>query len=450
MPSTQVMQLLFRLGQPSLLQKLHTLPESTCQALEKNLLTYDVETLEQQLQALSSSNQAAPTFRPLKQYVTEPKNTKIGQELLQEGRVGTIIVSGGQASRFGKKGAKGVYPLSLIKQKSLLQLHIEKAIACGKAYSHTPYVAIMTSEATHDEIKSFLNDNNYFGLDKTHIDLFSQSSLPLCTLHGEFIVNDEGQLLTGPDGNGACFWHFKQSGLLAKWERHGVEHVSLVLVDNPLVDPFSVAMLSVHLQNKAEVTAQAILREDPDEPVGIFVEKESGIAVVEYSEMGFNELYAVDNKGILQYPLANISSFICSLAFIKHLVSQRQTCLPLHKATKNSTSEQLQFLKQNVPFELLKLEYFIFDILDFTSKAQIFVDDRANCFCPLKTAANITDVQQALLARDHKQYERISGTKVDKDRLFELSMQFYYPTPKFLSKWKNIPLPDNAYIEDPS
>ena len=447
MATIALKQLLFRLGQTGLLTSVDSLSEQAQDNLEKNLLSVHLETLEKQVSLAKNDSYNAPQIAPLKTYITKTDSPHIGQKLLQEGKVGTIILAGGQGSRFGHNTAKALFPISLIKQKSLLQLFLEKSAACGKSFNKTPHVAIMTSSATHDQITTHIQDNHYFGLPEDHVDLFQQASLPLLDTDGNLLISENGALLTGPDGNGGLFWHFRKSGLLDKWKKCGIEYISIVLIDNPLLDPFPIEMLSEHVKNSADITAGAIMREDPEEQVGVFVLQDNKVRVVEYSEITTAEAESVDQKGNLLYSLANISYFIFSMSFIAKLEEN----LPLHKATKKATSDQLEFLSKKDPFQLFKFEYFIFDLLQYSGKSQVFLLDRTECFAPLKNASgkdSVTSVQKALLERDRKQYEKITGIPVTHDRLFELSMNFYYPTSKFIEAWHKKPLPNCAYIEE--
>lgn len=448
MTSIRLKQLLFRLGQTGILSSVDALAESASVTLENTLLASDLNIIEQEVGLAKSERFHFTEHSPLKTYLTGTKEPHIGQNLLKQGKVGAIILAGGQGSRFGHKSPKGLYPLSLIKQKGLLQLFLEKSAACGRAYANMPHVAIMTSESTHDETQAYIQNGSYFGLPQAHVDLFKQPSLPLLNTQGDLVINDQGQLLTGPDGNGALFSHFAQSGILEKWKKQGIQYISVVLVDNALLDPFPIEMLSEHVKHGVQITAGAIMRDDPEEQVGVFVLRENKVGVVEYSEMTTTDAESVDQKGNLIYSLANLSYFVFSTSFVEAALSAK---LPLHKASKKATDDQLAFLQRKEPLQLYKFEYFIFDLLEHAAKTQVFLFDRPECFAPLKNGSgreSIASVQKALLERDRRQYERITGVPAPKDRLFELSMGFYYPSPALMQAWKGKPLPNSAYIED--
>mgnify|MGYP001626781382 CR=1 FL=1 len=49
-----------------------------------------------------------------------------GNKLIREGKVGTVILAGGQGSRLGFNGPKGKYNIGLPSQKSLFQILTER------------------------------------------------------------------------------------------------------------------------------------------------------------------------------------------------------------------------------------------------------------------------------------------------------------------------------------
>jgi len=63
----------------------------------------------------------------LSQREKEDKDTlPIGTEALQKGQVAAFLVAGGQGSRLGFDGPKGMYRVTPVIKKSLFQLHAEK------------------------------------------------------------------------------------------------------------------------------------------------------------------------------------------------------------------------------------------------------------------------------------------------------------------------------------
>ena len=361
-----------------------------------------------------------------------------GRQALEGGKVGCIVLAGGVGSRFGLEKPKGTFAISAVKHKSLFELIVDRVKAAGASFGTRPPLAIMTSEATHKETVDFFTTHAFFGLKE--IFFFQQESLPQ--------INDNGEHMptTAPDGNGKMFWNLQRSGTLTEWRKRGIEYVSTVVIDNPLADPFDTRLIGFHVQEKNEATCVGILREDPEEKLGVFQEKESHLVVTEYSEIQENEKRARTDEGAFVHPIGNISFFVFNLSFIERLAAQPCT-LPLHKTCKKITPQQQKELGITEPISLWKCEYFLFDVLAFTTQASILVMPRSDCFSPLKSAEDFPRVQQALVERDKKIFHKITGTHIPQTSIVELSPQFLYPTTLLEREWKGKHLPKELYIE---
>ncbi|MFQ5729518.1 MAG: hypothetical protein ACE5GN_04065, partial [Waddliaceae bacterium] len=124
-----------------------------------------------------------------------------------------------------------------------------------------------------------------------------------------------------------------------------------------------------------------------------------------------------------------------------------KSSLPLHLAHKavDYLSPEGKTLRAEEP-NAWKFEEFIFDTLPLALKVNALLYPRKTCFSPLKNAESLVTVQAALQDRDRQVYQDLSGLETPA-RPFELSQEFYYPTPEVLDKWKGRPLPENDYIE---
>ncbi|MCE5293545.1 MAG: UTP--glucose-1-phosphate uridylyltransferase [Chlamydiales bacterium] len=317
-------------------------------------------------------------YTPLHSYSTPKPATYIeGQALVKKGKVAAIILAGGHGSRLGYDAPKGCFPL--IGDKSLYSFFADKVRVASAQYGHKLLLAIMTSDATHEQTLQHFEDHAYFGLDSDQVCFFQQQNLPLQDESGTICD------LTAPDGNGALFWHMAKSGLLNTWDKQGVEYFTVCTVDNVLVDLFQPDLIGLHAQKGNDITVVGITRNTPQEQVGVLVEKDNKLAVVEYSEMHDSERLATNQNGSLKYPLANISYFCMSMDFAKKMVQLDKSVLPIHKAKKKVQSSYFY-----------KSEYFIFDLLAFCHKAEVLLLPRTQYFAPLKSSADIPLVQAAL------------------------------------------------------
>src|SRR5580700_3282684 len=85
-----------------------------------------------------------------------------GDELLRAGKVGAILVAGGQGTRLGFDKPKGMYPIGELSRAPLFQILAQQLLARSRrAAAPIPYF-IMTSDATHHETVAFFREHNNF------------------------------------------------------------------------------------------------------------------------------------------------------------------------------------------------------------------------------------------------------------------------------------------------
>lgn len=366
-----------------------------------------------------------------------------GRKAISRGEAGCVIIAGGQATRLKSDGPKGAVPVSVIRNKSLFQLFAEKTIAAGKDLP----LAFMVSEANAVATEAFFAAHNLFGLKPEQLSFFIQNNLPLQDEHGQPFYIRPGELAMGPDGNGSFFECFSTCGLWEEWHRKGVRYVSVALVDNPLADPFDAEMIGYQEESGAEVVVKCVERIDPEEKVGVIVQKNEHIEVVEYGEFPQEENCALDADGRLKHRLANISAFSFSMPFLKAMAA---VDLPLHRAHKISPYLDLQgnTLTPTTP-NAWKLEKFIFDVLPLAQKVGLILYPREECFAPLKNATgnhSLETVRAALWRRDRQLIEQLTGLPAPEAPI-ELSQEFYYPDDEMRQFWKGKAVSAGVYVE---
>ncbi len=372
-----------------------------------------------------------------------------GKQLIADGKVGCLLVAGGQGSRLGYDHPKGMFPVSVIKHKSLFQLFAEKTLAASKQAQRPLPLAIMTSLLNDGETKQFFRKHRYFGLQPSQVFFFSQDVLPLLDTKGNLFLETPDRFAEAPNGNGGALKQFVDSGIWDQWQKLGIEQIVFVLVDNPLADPFDAELVGFHAKQKVDITIKCTKKEHPEEKVGLIVKQAGKIKVKEYTELSEEEQKARLPNGDLKHACANLSLFCFSMPFIKQIATGNSSQWPLHKAFKavKYLDDNQKTVKAEKPMAW-KFEYFIFDALLFTQKVAALMYPRQECFSPLKnkTGANsLATVQSALQYVDRLTYEKISGT-IPPHKPFELSQEFYYPSPQLLKKWQGRPLPEEPYI----
>lgn len=396
-----------------------------------------------------SSSKTTSVIQPFTNYRISgnPKAIEEGKKIISEGQLGCLILAGGQGSRLRFEGPKGLFPVTVIQQKTLFQLFAEKIQAARMLYQQNIPLAIMTSLDHLKLIHNYFIDHQYFGLEPESVSFFAQSSLPLLDAEGNLFLEEPHKIAEGPDGNGSVFQCFHASGIYKKWQDQGIRYINSVLIDNPLADPVDANLIGYHKLQKATVTAKCVLRENPQEKVGVLVEANHRVHVEEYSELPEQERLAVDATGKLKHRCANLSLFCFNLDFFSEM-GRKSNDLPLHLAHKAIRYLTPSGTTTSSTPNAWKFEKFIFDVLPFAQQVNALLYPRENSFAPLKNFSgndSISTVQEALQKQDRKIFQEITGTDVSQNT-FELSQEFHYPTPKLLAKWKGNPLPPAKYI----
>jgi len=448
----QVENKIASIEQQHLLEGWYALSEEQQGYFLRDIKSLDVEAVRTQRRLLREHSQPKPgSFEPFTNYERSGNfdDKKMGQELIAKGKVGCLIVAGGQGTRLGYDGPKGSYPISSIKHKSLFQIFCEKTLAAGKQLGVKLSLAIMTSNANDSQTKSFFEENKFFGLDPDQVSFFVQNDLPFLDQKGDLFFESPGVIAKGPDGNGSTLKSFVDSWVWEKWKRRGIDYMNFIMVDNPLADPFDAELVGYHHRQRSDVTIKCIERTDPLESVGVIVKRGESVRVVEYTEFSESEKKAVGSDGALKYPCANISIFCINMDFIHKVAVESYDLMPYHFAFKavEYLNREGKTVMSDRPIAW-KFEKFIFDFLPLAKKVDALLYPRESVFAPLKNregASSPSTVRDFLVLKDKSVMESITGQKAP-EGIIEIDQQFYYPTAELIEKWKGRAIPKDSYV----
>ncbi|MBN2039045.1 MAG: UDPGP type 1 family protein [Spirochaetes bacterium] len=366
---------------------------------KENLLNElaDVDfSLMNQLYEQSSNETESPDYSPCHHIALPSSESEIkkvsdarelGREYIKKGKTAALLVAGGQGTRLGFDGPKGMYPVGPVSGKSLFQIHAEKILKSSKKYNVTIPWLIMTSKSNHKDTVNYFSENNNFGIRKNDIHFFTQAMIPSLDSNGKLVLVTKCKLFMNPDGHGGTLTALSASGLLRELKKRGIETISYFQVDNPLVNIIDPVFIGFHIQNESDVSSKAVMKTGPDEKVGVFVEFEnSRTGIIEYSDMSDDRKKAVDDNGNLLFGMGNIAVHLLKTEYIEAITSGGSISLPYHTAHK-----KIKALKSNSIQETegLKFEKFIFDALSFTEKNTILETVRKEEFAPVKNAEGV-------------------------------------------------------------
>ncbi|HTP57459.1 MAG TPA: UTP--glucose-1-phosphate uridylyltransferase, partial [Spirochaetia bacterium] len=199
MTENQIREKCMQRGQEHLFQAWDARPEEMKRRLLADLASLDfakLAELQARLRTTVSESMGgdlvpAPHI-PLSASGVDTDARNLGEDLIRRGKTGVITVAGGQGSRLGFDGPKGMFPISPIRKKTLFALHAEKLLAARRWYGAQIPWLIMTSPANRADTEDYFRAEGWFGLGAGSVIFFSQGTFPT--------LSPDGRLLMAPDG----------------------------------------------------------------------------------------------------------------------------------------------------------------------------------------------------------------------------------------------------------
>lgn len=304
----------------------------------------------------------------------------LGEALISQGKVAALLLAAGMGSRLsnGRGGSKGM--LELTQGRSLFELFAEKVLKASRRYGRDLLLAIMTSPLNHNSTVDFFKSRQFFGLKPSQVSFFAQEMLPLFDEAGKLVFSERGRLAVGPAGNGAFYRAFLAE--IASLRSRGVEILEVFPIDNPLASPFDPEFIGLHRSGQNEVTFKSVRGKEAHEKVGVIVERDGQLAVVEYSDRGAST--AASKTAI------NLGLYALELDFIERAADYK---LPLHAVQKACQ------IYNGSGFEtrkLFKCEHYLFDAFSWALCSDLLLYPRDQIFAPLKTLEDIEHVKRVL------------------------------------------------------
>ncbi|TWT77726.1 putative uridylyltransferase [Posidoniimonas polymericola] len=358
--------------------------------------------------------------------VTPDQAQQRGRQALDAGEVGVLLVAGGQGSRLGFDHPKGMYPIGPISDATLLQIHLEKAVALAKRHGVSVPVYLMTSPVTHDEQVAFLKEHDNFGLADDDLVVFCQGTMPAIDAQtGKLLMAAKDSLFLSPDGHGGTVAALAKSGAIDHMNRRGVKHLFYLQVDNPIVPIGDAELIGYHLLAESELTSMAVAKETPGEKLGNFAMIDDRMTIIEYSDMPDDVAELADASGGLKFWAGSIAVHVFGVAFLERMLGMKDS-LPLHIAHKkvphvDASGELVEPTENNA----LKLEKFIFDLLPKANNPIVVEYAEDEVFAPLKNAPgapkDTEEYVQRFMMAQHRGWLAAAGVDVPADAPVEIS-----------------------------
>ena len=323
---------------------------------------------------------------------------KRGISIIRHNLVAAFTVAGGQGTRLGFEGPKGMFPISPVRNKPLFQLFAEAIRGTNRRYGSDLAWYIMTSPPNDAPTRAFFEQHGYFGLSPDKVHLFPQALMPAFSPDGKILLDQRHRIAFSPDGHGGSLLALRRSGALAQMADAGIEYVSYFQVDNPLVKVIDPLFIGLHALTRSQMSSKAVPKADDLERVGNFVVGDGKTMVIEYSDLPEGLARARDDAGRRRFDAGSIAVHVLSRRFVEGLTADADAfALPWHRAVKKVpfVDQQGRRIEPDTP-NAVKLEAFIFDAIPLAQKPLILQTTRAEEFSPVK---NTTGVDSAATAR---------------------------------------------------
>jgi UDP-N-acetylglucosamine/UDP-N-acetylgalactosamine diphosphorylase len=347
-----------------------------------------------------------------------------GEEALAAGQVAAFVVAGGQGTRLGFEGPKGVFPIGPCSDRSLFQIHAEKILALGRRYGRVIPWYLMTSQVNHRETVAFFEAHGFFGLDPDDVMFFQQGLVPSVDEDGKLLLEAPGRLALSPNGHGGSLLALVDSGAMDDMQRRGIDTISYFQVDNPLVTICDPTFLGHHLAAGAQMSSKVLEKAGPDEKVGVICLRDGRTALVEYSDLDDEHRYATDHTGRLVFWTGSPAIHMIDAGFARRMGSD--FCLPYHLAHKKIAhlDARGEVISPEAP-NGFRFETFVFDALPHCDSTVTMEVTREEEFAPVKNASGVDSPRtcRRLMSEQYARWMYAVGIKVPRDAEGRLTAQ---------------------------
>ena len=358
---------------------------------------------------ISPENCMPPTAVTLSGGEDSPADTaharKIGEGLLRDNRVAALTVAGGQGTRLGFAGPKGMFQITPVKQKTLFAHFAESIGATNRRYECSVLWLIMTSPDNHSATVDYFREHDFLGVPENRVKFFQQGVMPAISEDGRVLLADRHRIAFSPDGHGGTLRALHRSGLLDELQTQHCSYVSYFQVDNPLILPLDPVFIGLVHKGQSQVGSKVVRKAGDTEKVGVFVDVAGTTRVVEYAVLTDEMARGRNSDGTRKFDFANIAAHVLDIAFIRELVTGGSRAgMPwylAHKKVPHLDPNTGRLVESDAP-DAYKAEQFIFDSIPLARNPLQYEVERREEFGPVKNADGEDSPQTARAAMSAK------------------------------------------------
>jgi UDP-N-acetylglucosamine/UDP-N-acetylgalactosamine diphosphorylase len=323
----------------------------------------------------------------------EDEFRRAGLEAIREGKIGAILLAGGQGTRLGFDRAKGMYNIGVTKTLYIFEQLIKNLMAVKEEAGAWIPLYIMTSDKNDEQTRAFFAEHEYFGYEPSYVSFFVQEMVPAVDFDGNILMESEESLAMSPNGNGGWFQSITRAGLDKDIRARGVEWLNVFSVDNVLQRIADPVFVGATLLSGCVCGSKVVQKADPDERIGALCLENGKPSIVEYYELTGEMAHARNENGSLLYGFGVTLNYLFSINKLHEIVG---TSLPVHRVEKKVPymDEQGQIIRPEEP-NAYKFEQLIVDMIYLMDDCLPFEVEREKEFAPVKNATGVDSVDTA-------------------------------------------------------
>lgn len=318
---------------------------------------------------------------------------KKGLEAIHAGKVGAVLLAGGQGTRLGLDKPKGMLNVGVNKELYLFEQLVNNLLDVVKQAEAWVPLFIMTSEKNNEDTVNFFKEHDYFGYKAEYVYFFIQEMAPSVSYDGKVYMEEKYKLSTSPNGNGGWFSSLAKAGLLDKIKELGVEWLNAFSVDNVLQKIADPVFVGATLDAGCVCGSKVVAKANPNEKVGVLCLEDGRPSIVEYYEMTDEIINSRDADGKLLYNYGVILNYIFKVDKLARIMDEN---MPVHVVEK-----KIPYIDENaVPVKPTepngyKFETLILDMIHMMDNCLSFEVDRSKEFAPIKNRTGVDSLESA-------------------------------------------------------
>ncbi|MGN0823318.1 MAG: UTP--glucose-1-phosphate uridylyltransferase [Candidatus Gallimonas sp.] len=330
----------------------------------------------------------------------EAEFLSVGKAAIGAGKVGAVLLAGGQGTRLGSDAPKGTFNVGITRTVSIFERLMCNLKESNSVCDATVPLYIMTSEKNDRETRAFFEQNAYFGYPASEVKFFVQETAPCVGTDGKILLEEKGKIASSPNGNGGWYASLLQAGLGEDLDKRGVEWLNVFAVDNVLQRIADPVFVGATIAEGVNCGAKVVRKTCPEERVGVLCLEDGAPNIIEYYEIPKETAAARDERGELLYPYGVILNYLFRVSRLKEMEKAR---IPVHVVKKkipclDEAGNPIMPQTENG----YKFETLILDMVRLMGNCLPYEVVREREFAPIKNKTGTDSVESAreLLARN--------------------------------------------------